>query len=416
MDESKDDIDRYLQGKMSPEELHRMEKRALNDPFLSDALEGAESVPASSFREDMKELRGKIGRKQTSWFVPVRIAAGIVLLLGIGGLIYYYSHQDLPTLAENKSVPAPVLTDTTTKSHDSVPLLTLAQPSPTKASKKETSPIETEKSAALSQADNTGPAAKLDQLNAEEDEISARDKEAKGEEIIAEKSIQPELQTGAGARKEAENKIARSLTTGHATIKGTVTSSEDGSPIPGVNVTVKGTQTGTVTDIHGMYSLPVTQHQQSLVYSFVGMQTKEVNRQGEAVIDVKLSEDASQLSEVVVAGKPADDTSLREPVVRLASPVGGLKAYNQYLEENLKYPRQALDKKIKGKVTVRFTVTTEGLPVEFNVEKGLGYGCEEEVIRLVKEGPKWIPSTEDDVPVESEVKVKMKFDPAKVIR
>jgi hypothetical protein len=48
---------------------------------------------------------------------------------------------------------------------------------------------------------------------------------------------------------------------------------------------------------------------------------------------------------------------------------------------------------------------------EFSVLKGLGYGCDEEVIRLVKDGPKWSPTTEDDVPVESEVRVRVKFNP-----
>ena len=74
---------------------------------------------------------------------------------------------------------------------------------------------------------------------------------------------------------------------------------------------------------------------------------------------------------------------------------------------------QALDKKIKGRVTVQFTVTTHGDLTDFSVVKGLGYGCDDEVIRLVKKGPKWVPTTQDDVPVESEVKVIMKFDPEK---
>jgi TonB family protein len=73
-----------------------------------------------------------------------------------------------------------------------------------------------------------------------------------------------------------------------------------------------------------------------------------------------------------------------------------------------------LARKIKGKVTITFTVTTSGSLTDFNVVRGLGYGCEEEVVRLVKEGPVWSPSLEDDIPVESEVRVKLKFDPQKV--
>jgi len=71
--------------------------------------------------------------------------------------------------------------------------------------------------------------------------------------------------------------------------------------------------------------------------------------------------------------------------------------------------RQALENKIKGRVTIQFTVSTDGSLSEFSVFKGLGYGCDEEVIRMVKEGPKWSPTTEDNVAVESEVRVRVKF-------
>ncbi|MBK7649491.1 MAG: energy transducer TonB [Flammeovirgaceae bacterium] len=75
----------------------------------------------------------------------------------------------------------------------------------------------------------------------------------------------------------------------------------------------------------------------------------------------------------------------------------------------MRYPQEALARKIKGKVTIQFTVKTDGSLSEFSVLKGLGYGCDEEVVRLVQEGPKWQPTTEDNVAVESEVKVRMKF-------
>jgi len=102
-----------------------------------------------------------------------------------------------------------------------------------------------------------------------------------------------------------------------------------------------------------------------------------------------------------------------EPVVRLAEPVGGLRAYNKYMENNLSYPQQALDNNIRGRVGVQFTVGTDGSLYEFKVTKSLGFGCDEEVIRLVKEGPAWRPSSENNVPTESTVRVRMRFDPSR---
>ncbi|MTI20866.1 TonB-dependent receptor [Fulvivirga sp. RKSG066] len=85
-------------------------------------------------------------------------------------------------------------------------------------------------------------------------------------------------------------------------VKGRVTSAEEGDGLPGVSVIIKGTSQGTVTDFNGNYTLEVGQSDATLVYSFVGMQTKEVSLNGRSVIDVVLSEDITQLSELVVVG------------------------------------------------------------------------------------------------------------------
>jgi hypothetical protein len=77
---------------------------------------------------------------------------------------------------------------------------------------------------------------------------------------------------------------------------------EDGSLIPGVNVLIKGTTVGTVTDAEGYYSLALTSDAQTLMYSFIGYNTDEVTIQGRDVVDIRLRTDAAQLNEVVVTG------------------------------------------------------------------------------------------------------------------
>ncbi len=61
-------------------------------------------------------------------------------------------------------------------------------------------------------------------------------------------------------------------------VKGTVTDAKDGTPLPGVSIVVKGTLTGTVTDINGKYVLTVPAGYNELIFSFVGMLTKEESR------------------------------------------------------------------------------------------------------------------------------------------
>jgi len=82
-------------------------------------------------------------------------------------------------------------------------------------------------------------------------------------------------------------------------ITGTVTSAEDGSTIPGVSVSVKGTTLGTITNMDGQYTISAPENAQVLTFSFVGMQSLEVKITGN-VINAKLSPDVIGLNEVVV--------------------------------------------------------------------------------------------------------------------
>ena len=84
------------------------------------------------------------------------------------------------------------------------------------------------------------------------------------------------------------------------TVTGKVTSAEDGSPLPGVNVLVKGTTAGTVTDINGAYSVAVPSTGGVLVFSFIGLKSSEIEIGERSVVDVALALDVQQLSEVVV--------------------------------------------------------------------------------------------------------------------
>ena len=86
-------------------------------------------------------------------------------------------------------------------------------------------------------------------------------------------------------------------------ITGRVSSTEDGSALPGVNVVIKGTTNGSVTDADGKYSLTVPASGGSLVFSFIGLKTTEITVGERAVVDVSLGLDITQLSEIVVTAQ-----------------------------------------------------------------------------------------------------------------
>jgi TonB-linked SusC/RagA family outer membrane protein len=83
-------------------------------------------------------------------------------------------------------------------------------------------------------------------------------------------------------------------------ISGKIVSGEDQSSIPGVNILVKGTTNGTITDADGNYTIGSASDNDVLVFSFVGFLSQEVAVSGRTTIDVSLANDSRQLSEVVV--------------------------------------------------------------------------------------------------------------------
>ena len=93
------------------------------------------------------------------------------------------------------------------------------------------------------------------------------------------------------------------ISTGYSqvAVTGTVTSSEDGEPLPGVNIVIKGTSTGTVTDFNGNYSIE-TPPDAVLRFTFLGYVPQEVNVNNRTRIDVIMESDVTQLQEIIVVG------------------------------------------------------------------------------------------------------------------
>jgi hypothetical protein len=87
-----------------------------------------------------------------------------------------------------------------------------------------------------------------------------------------------------------------------ALVSGTVRDQASQAGMPGVNVLVKGTTIGTVTDVNGHYSITVEDDNATLVFSFIGYTSQEIAVDGRTTVDVLLTEDIQSLSEVVVVG------------------------------------------------------------------------------------------------------------------
>ncbi len=73
----------------------------------------------------------------------------------------------------------------------------------------------------------------------------------------------------------------------------------------------------------------------------------------------------------------------RKKFLKLPHLDGGKELLKEFLKENLQYPKEAIEKRIEGDVIVKFKVTGKGEVIDTKVEKGIGYGCDEEALRLI---------------------------------
>ncbi len=102
-------------------------------------------------------------------------------------------------------------------------------------------------------------------------------------------------------------------------VQGTVTEASNGLTIPGVNISVKGTQNGTTTDFDGNYSIEMEKGQ-TLVFSFVGFKNIEIAVNESRTLDVKMDEESSVLNEIVVVGY---GSSTKKEITGAAAKVDG---------------------------------------------------------------------------------------------
>ncbi|MDN5203514.1 energy transducer TonB [Fulvivirgaceae bacterium BMA10] len=80
-----------------------------------------------------------------------------------------------------------------------------------------------------------------------------------------------------------------------------------------------------------------------------------------------------------------------------AEPQGGHEAYLEYLSNNLEYPELAVEDKVSGVVLVQFRVLEDSTISDFRIIKNLGFECDEEAVRLIQNGPKWIPGKIENI-------------------
>ena len=172
---------------------------------------------------------------------------------------------------------------------------------------------------------------------------------------------------------------------------------ENGKPLPGVTVVIKGSMLGVATDAEGRFEI-VSPEGKTLVFTYVGRKTQEVAFDA-GTTDIKVVMPV----ENVELGPFVTTAYKEEPVEEMPSGVvmpqflaGNVQ---DYIARHVQYPEEALKNKVEGKVYVQFVIDTAGNVVEPKVIRGVSPELDAEALRVVSEMPAWKPGMQRGKPV-----------------
>lgn len=423
----------YLSGKLSPSRAHDLERQALHSDMEGDALEGWEAHDMDVLMYDMDTLRKKL-ESRSSRKIPVwlSIAAALVLFIGVGYLFRFFTDEIKSDKPIAQSIEETEKSESTLEKKEEVesrrPTTITQAPAREEPHKKVSKPKVTRPSKLAQDQEVIAMNEVADsRISAVEDEIvlvESLEVDEMAPSAIPEKV--PELAKKAKivAKKEELNTRSRINATGAVsrsasapmvdrnsrTIFGVVTDDND-DPLPGVSVVVKGTQLGTVTDVDGLFELELQGEKPTLQIHIIGFASAERVITNEQTIKVQLNQDLMALEEVVVTGYDAERNANETFVnsYEKAKPSIGWDNLAQYIKKNKQMPKEAQSRNISGTVKLKFTISATGNITNIEVKKSLGYGCDEEAIRLIKNSGSWVSAKQNEQAVESTQTYRINF-------
>ena len=424
------DIEKYWKGKLSAAEMHTMEKAAMDDPFLADALEGYKNINlADSGLDSLKEKLDKragaivpilnLKRKRFTW---IRVAAAIIIIVGTGLLVQQLVFNDrtnnsIAILEKDNKRPESVANkdqvkpdsinkkDVTTNSDSLVfrqkqdistspnsgsyaftPLDTIRKTGNAKAElkKSETENLPTGDAQVTASAVRKVDPAKEDAFfkrTSDDSTKTLNDKQFNTASPAARSKANQvfyENRNAGAVGFELNNKYNYRVVDAQK------------NPVPFANVMNTRDNIGTYTDIRGNFNLlssdSVLDVQiRSLGYNEANYKLVPSNVQSG---DLVLKED--ERKETFVQNKKVVSSLSRKDSAEIEEPEVGWGNYNVYVANNIQIPENVRPKNTRSDVELSFDIDKNGQPINIKVTRSSQCKeCDEEAKRLLKEGPKW---------------------------
>ena len=454
-------IRKYLNGELNANAMHKLEREALDDPFLMDALEGYTDAGKDQ-HANLNDLSGRLQQRTTEKkgrVIPWKvwsIAASVIIVLTIGGLWLKKAPAPEKQIA-NIALPAPDKAVAESKADDTLktPAAPLAQQ---QLVAQNTKPAPVLKPVEKSTAKPADKAIYQQEISANDNKVAAnqsngnagyesapaaapvkpqeekKDNTQQLSEMVVMNYTQQSKQDSI-AKAEVQNKARYSVSAvdkklqgkvegvttvtsrdaktlfgagniGGTSISGIIIGKDDGQPIIGAAIRIKGTNKSTVTDVNGKFAIsPRSGNKETLDIVSIGYNHTLVSAQAGDSLRVELKPGANSLSEVVVTGYGSKKEGDDEPAAESAHPKDGWGSLKKYLQANA-----YLADGTSGTVTLLFTVDIDGTLTDFKIKKSLNTTADQKAIDLIKNGPSWDGNSTNK---PEQVTVKVKFQKMK---
>lgn len=403
------DIQRYVQGKMSATEMHDIEKAALQDPFLADAIEGFNEADFTKAQQHLNEINTSLSKekkeskvvafnKKTRW---LNVAALIIVLAGVGIVASYFfkSPNQQVKIAQVQTRPEKnkVLKDSVTENNVNATLskqpdstLLIAQ---NKAVKKSTSRkkitinnthADTIKSSEENKTDVASITVAPVQLNQSHQSLII--------DTVRNNVMSAKMNNSIDSDKYEMQESVAGLSMLPLIFSGKILD-ENGEPIPFATVRVSNKQS-VVADATGNFSLKNKDTSLSVTTSAIGYTNNASVIKPTTQNVIVLNRNTSEVNDVVVTealgvskeNKSAGYSSRSDS----AHPVGGWENFNHYVLSQLNVDSTKQEDFYNDNlVELEFLIDDSGSPYNITVVKSLDDRKDSQAIDILKGGPKW---------------------------
>ena len=378
---SAEDIRKYWNNEMSAAEMHALEKAAMDDPFLADALEGYSKLQKDP-ANDLALLKSQLNtRTSTAKVIPIKknnaawkVAAVVVLIAALGWIV-------VSTLSENKQ--------------------SLVQQKVAPNDYKVVTP-EGRRSIFRNHAEKKFIAHDSSNYYLKPGDLAAADEKKSSAPVAVPKTENDDREklerVAPVASKTEQNKEfakaaapSASFLNNSNSFSGKVIDVQNRS-VANATVVMNNIKQSTLTDQNGFFQFQSKDTIADISISSAGYQNVNLKLNSNQSSRITLDKAQANLDEVVVsgygnAGKKKQQSKDLKIYVMDAEPVIGWEKYNQYIDSNKRIPQN--ESLQKGEVVLSFKVNQKGELSSLNVKPSLNKAYDNEAIRLVKEGPAW---------------------------